>query len=146
MTDLDRRAKRLDTSSDLETRLHTPHSSKNLPRSLWLERTAIVHGSAEKFAQSSEVAIKHLDFLDTSRGLHGQDGGYLVRVGFDALLSDQIGQEFFRGHSKGVLFRIEPDHIFLEVVECLAQVLHVIGALKTLHEHIVDIHVHDMSD
>ena len=111
MTGLDRRAERLDTSSGLETRLHTPRSSRNLPRSLWLERTAIVRGSTEKFVQSSEASIQHLDFLDTSRGLHGQDGGHLVRVGFDAPLSNQIGQEFFGGHYKGALFRIEPDPI-----------------------------------
>ena len=76
-----------------------------------------------ELVQSCEVPIQHLNFLDTCRRLHAHDGGYLVRVGFDTPLSDQISQELFGGHSEGAFLKVEVDLILLETVERLAQVL-----------------------
>jgi len=82
-----------------------------------------IRRSVEEPVQSHEVPVQHLNLLDTCQGLHTQDGGYLVRVGFDAPLSDHISQKKFGGHSEGILVRIVLGFILLEAVKCLAQVL-----------------------
>jgi len=60
--------------------------------------------------------MHHLDFLDASWRLHVQDGGRLVGVSFNTLLSDQIAQELLRGHSKGAFFGIDSDLVLPEAV------------------------------
>ena len=44
------------------------------------------------------MTIKDLDFLDHVWGLHLQYGEYLVSVGLDSSLSDQIPEEFDRSY------------------------------------------------
>jgi len=81
-----------------------------------------------------------LDLLDSGRGLLLQYGGYLVGVGLDSPLSDQIPEEPARSYSDGTLLGVELHIGFSEESECFFQILHMVGAIKTLHKH-VDIHL-----
>ena len=76
----------------------------------WL---TFIRRSAEEPIQSREMTVQHLNFLDTCRGLHIEDGGYLIRVGFNTPLREQIFQELSGGHSKSTFLGVESDLIFL---------------------------------
>ena len=87
-----------------------------------------------------------MNFLDTCRGLHAQDGRYLVRVGFDASLSDQVSKKLFGGHFESIFLEVKPDLIFPKAIKCLSQVLQVVIVLEAFHKHLIDIHLYQMSD
>jgi len=103
---------------------HNPHFSKNRFNPLYSleERFAFVRETIEESVQGCQASVQHLNFLDTSPGLHVQDGGYLVGFGFDTLLGNQVTLELSGGYRRCIFFQIKPDLILSEAIE-LAQVL-----------------------
>jgi len=70
----------------------------------------------------------------------------LIEISFNISLSYYIGQELFEGHFKSTFLGIEPDFVLLDMVKCLAQVLRMVGILKALHEHVINVYFHDTSN
>ena len=64
------------------------------------------------------------------------------RVDLDSSLSDQIPKEFVRSYPKGTLLGVELYIKFSEESKCFLQVLYVVGAVETLHKHVVYVHLH----
>ena len=107
-------------SWSLGTLLRTPHSSRNLPRSsLWLGRIVCIYLWNDWEIGSRLPGFHSTFLLNTRRRPHLQDGEYLVGVGLDTPLGNQISQEFPRCHTEGALIRIEPDLVLLKAVERL---------------------------
>jgi len=71
---------------------------------------------------------------------------YLVGVDFDSPLSNQIPEELAGSYSKGALLRIELHVVFSEESRCFLQIMYMVQALETLHEHVVDIYLHCVPD
>jgi len=110
------------------------------------ERLTFICVSAEEQVQSCEASVKHLNLLNTCRELHIQDGGHLVRVGFDTPLSEQISRELSGGHSEGAFLGVKSDLILSEAIKCLAQMLQVVDTSEALHKHVIDVHLHGTPD
>jgi hypothetical protein len=68
-------------------------------------------------AEGYETPHESLNVLDISDLAHFSDGQDLVRVCFDAVLSDDVPQELAPGDSKGSLLRLQLDVELPEVVE-----------------------------
>ena len=64
--------------------------------------------------ESGEATIEDMDFLDCGRGLYLLYGGYLVKVGFDYSLSDQIPEELVGSYPKGTLHGVR---LYIELSE-----------------------------
>ena len=99
--------------------LHTLRSSRNLLRSSYgLEKQlTFICEMAKEAVQGCQASIKYMYFLDIGRRPYVQDGIYLVGVGLDTPLGDQICQKFLGGHTEGALLRIEPDLVLTEAVK-----------------------------
>jgi len=63
------------------------------------------------------MSVQHLNLLHTSEQLHVQNCEYLVRVGLDAPLSDQIFQELSGGHPQCALFEVEFHFVLSKEIE-----------------------------
>ena len=106
---------------DLETWLHIPHSNENpLHSSLCLEeRLTFIHGMAKESVQRCKAPVQHLNFLETCRGLHTQDDRYMVEIGFDGPLSDQVSKKLFEAHSESTCLGLKPELILPKEIKCL---------------------------
>jgi len=71
------------------------------------EGLALINRSAEETVEGGKVAIENMDFLDRGRELHLRYGGFLVRIGLDSSLSDQIPDEFAESYPEGTLLEVE---------------------------------------
>ena len=60
------------------------------------------------------MTIEDLNFFDCGRGLHLHYGAYLIRVGLDSLLSDQMPEELAGSYPEGILLGIE---LHIELLE-----------------------------
>ena len=82
------------------------------------EGLALTSRSAEEAIEGDEATIEDLDFLDRGWGLHLQYGGYLVGVGLDSSLSDQIPKEFTGSYHESILLGVELHVELSEESEC----------------------------
>ena len=87
-----------------------------------------------------------MNFLNCGRGLHLQYDRYLVKVGLDSSLSNQIPEEFTISYLERTLLGAKHHIELSEESECFPQVLHVVGAIETLHEHIINVYLHRIPD
>jgi len=130
MTSLDRRRgeKIFLQALECDFTILAPAEIRFVPLYCLEERFAFVCGMAEESVQGRQTPVQHLYFLDASRGLHARDADIWSGLALIPRWMTRYPENFPRGHTEGALLQVEPDLVFQEVIECLAQMLHMIGA------------------
>ena len=90
------------------------------------ELFAFICKTTEESVQDCQVFVQHLYFLNTGRRPYVQDGGYVIGVGLNTPWVTRYPKNFLEATPKVQFLRIESGLVFLEVVERLAQMLHMV--------------------